>query len=148
MIKSTNIDLTENRDFGERFSFDTPLNIQLSARELNYVNGLYTNDRMSYEEYKLIKKYETIFGKIKHHDASDKVFDKDRRFNEEIEEHCYRCGKHLRIPWLKRQGLCKECNEDMDEKEQLVSNVVDVLQRCPWHKYKELTDSREILQLR
>lgn len=148
MIKARNVDLTEHSDFGELLNFN---NIHIFCKEdfaafkEHFKKG--ANSFMTNDEYDTIKTCIEIFGNPYHFNEFDYVFDKESQFKKEIYEHCYRCGKPLRLPWSEHRGLCDECNSDLDEKKTYVSEPIDILSRCPWSKYA-MRDAREILSLR
>lgn len=143
---SRNIDLTEKGDFGSVHWGDSFDDLVLSNQDIE-IYRLNDDSPMTNETYHRIQKYYSLFGYRYHYNEFNKVFDKDGKFEKEVEEHCYCCGKPLRIPWKKRRGLCEKCNKEYDDKE--ANNIVpfDILPRCPWSGYTML-DSREILSLR
>ena len=96
---STNIDLTENRDFSRvRFQW---LMQNVRLRE----NG----PTMSTDMYRSLSAKEKLFG-IDRHESIDVFRKSDDAWAEEMRTHCQRCGKELRIPWKRNNGLCEECN--------------------------------------
>lgn len=145
MIKSLNVDLTEHSDFGETLKHILFYKEYLETFKEYVKNG--AKSFLTNDEYDAINTYIKIFGIPYHFNQFDYVFDKKDKFEYEIEGHCYRCGKPLRIPWKMYRGLCYECNGDIDEKVPRASEPIDVLARCPWSKYV-MRDSREILSLR
>lgn len=103
---SPKIDLTEHRDFGgTRFAFTGfhPL-----------VERWFDDGNISMDEYDYMCWFEGIFGKFRHKNEKNKVFDKEGAYEKELRTHCHRCGKPLRIPWKIFYDLCEECNEIMD----------------------------------
>lgn len=148
MINSRNVDLTENSDFGKALNFN---NIRIFDKDYfdsfkEYVKGG-TKKNITSDEYDAYDTYIRIFGIHYHFTQFDYVFDKEWKFEKEIDEHCYRCGKPLRIPWRKNRGLCDECNADLLEKTPRISEPIDILSKCPWSKYT-MQDSREMFSLR
>lgn len=148
MIKSRNVDLTEHSDFGKSLNFN---NIDIfykedfsTIKEHLKKNG---NPFITSDEYDAIKTYINFFGNPYHFNEFDYVFDKEMKFEKEIYEHCYRCGKTLRLPWRKQRGLCDKCNSDLDKEKKNAPEPIDLLSRCPWNKYC-IRDQREILSLR
>lgn len=137
---SRNIDLTEKGDFGSVYwdSFD---DLVLSNQDIE-IYRLNDDSPMSNETYHRIQRYYSLFGYRYHYNEFNKVFDKDGKFEKKVEEHCYCCGKPLRIPWKKSRGLCKECNKEYD-----VGDNRYIYGKMPWGKYV-MNDSREILSLR
>ena len=102
----SNIDLTENRDFGFRgpqgISF---IHLALDAEDNEFVTP---------EEYELIRKKEYFFGKRRHDNRKREIFG-IQKFIFNLESHCCRCGKEFRLPWeRKRRDLCNECSEDIE----------------------------------
>ena len=89
---STNIDLTENRDFSrDRF--------QWLIQSMDMLHSLSTKEK--------------IFGRTRH--ESIDVFRKsDDAWAEEMRTHCQRCGKELRIPWKRNRDVCEECNSILE----------------------------------
>ena len=100
---STNIDLTENRDFS-RVHFQWLMqNVRL--RE----NG----PTMSTDMYHSLSAKEKLFG-IARYESIDIFRKSDEAWAEEMRTHCQRCGKELRIPWKRNMGLCEECNSILE----------------------------------
>lgn len=130
MITSRNIDLTENNDFGYEITFLSD-NFEL----IRIDDGTPTSHA------------NIIFGKRYHKNEYNCVFDVDRNYEKDIEQHCQCCGKPLRIPWIEYRGLCEKCDEYFYTKESRVSEPIDILAKCPWHKYA-MSDSREVLSLK
>lgn len=142
MISSRNIDLTENNDFG--FSNDfTSLEIRPISSDDILSLHLDSSVPITYDTYLKIWEYESIFGERCHHNEFIDVFDKSEKFDNEIEYHCYRCGKPLRIPWRMYRGLCDDCNEYID----LYRNESDLDNRVPW-KQNQIYSSSDVLSLR
>ena len=109
-----NIDLTANRDFsgGGRINFTGLLRtIDLDA------------EAMSTDEYEVICWWEGIFGRKRHYNEKNKVFDEDRKYYERWRDTCVRCGKPLRCPWKRAGELCVDCAEVLDTS------------RLPWIEY-------------
>lgn len=130
MIISRNVDLTEYNDFGYEVSF---LSDGFELIRIGEYDTPFSNNH--------------IFGKRYHRNEYNRIFDVDRKFERDVAQHCYCCGKPLRIPWIKYGGLCEKCDGYLDTKVTRVSEPIDVLARCPWHKY-EMSDSREVLSLK
>lgn len=137
---SLKVDLTENRDFSEQQGIGS---VVISSDIMSSIRILRENDMMSIEEYFLISKYENIFGrKHIHANRAEIIFNKEEIFEEEIHQHCKRCGKLLRIPWKRKRGLCIDCNYALKRQE-----------RCeiPWKEIKARNipeDDRDVLRLR
>lgn len=107
MINDEKIDLTERRDFGT-----SGLITEIGAFERDsLVDFAYSGGNMTNDEYEALTRYERVFGRRRHFNEWLDVFRKDEReyFNE-MRTHCYRCGKEIRVPWLKRYDLCPECD--------------------------------------
>lgn len=110
---SPKIDLTLNREFT---SGEIDVNVSNSVRYVEI--DLITNDEaMTVDEYAHIFRFETLFGKRRHKNEKNTVFDKEKRYINELETHCQRCGKELRLPWngIMYFDLCRECNEAVNE---------------------------------
>ena len=86
---STNIDLTEHRDF---ISHHVKWLIQ-------------SMDSLSAKE--------KLFG-IARHESIDIFRKSDEAWAEEMRTHCQRCGKELRIPWKRNKGVCEACNSILE----------------------------------
>ena len=101
---STNIDLTENRDFS-RVHFQWLMqNVRL--RENGHI--------MSTDMYRSLSAKEKLFG-IARHESIDIFRKSDEAWAEEMRTHCQRCGKELRIPWKRNNGVCEECNSILEK---------------------------------
>ena len=137
---SLKVDLTENRDFSEQQDIRP---VVISPDIMSSVRISRENDMMSTEEYFLISKYENIFGrKHIHANRAEIIFNKEENFEEEIHQHCQRCGKLLRIPWKRKRGLCIDCSYDLE-----------IQDRCKilWKETKVRNipeDDRDVLRLR
>ena len=108
------IDLTDNHDFSQ------------GMIEMDTLTGIYLDQElMTPEQYETIVRWESIFGKKRHDNRKDKIFDKDVRYERSLEDHCQRCGVELKAPWKRFYGLCNRCND-------IVQNDV---QRIPWKVY-------------
>ena len=101
---STNIDLTENRDFS-RVNFQW---LMQSVRPIE--NG----PTMSTDMYHSLSAKEKLFG-IARHESIDVFRKSDEAWAEEMRTHCQRCGKELRIPWKRNNGVCEECNSILEK---------------------------------
>ena len=101
---STNIDLTENRDFS-RVNFQW---LMQSVRPIE--NG----PTMSTDMYRSLSAKEKLFG-IARHESIDIFRKSDDVWGEEMRTHCQRCGKELRIPWKRNNGVCEECNSILEK---------------------------------
>ena len=100
---STNIDLTENRDFSRvRFQW-----LMQNVRLIE--NG----PTMPTDMYHSLSAKEKLFG-IARHESIDVFRKSDDVWTEEMRTHCQRCGKELRIPWKRNKGVCEECNSILE----------------------------------
>ena len=119
-----NIDLTENRDFGGSFqttAMDIPDNI------------------MTLEDYDKIIRRETIFGKKRHTNGKHRIFGRTT-FVKNLESHCYRCGKELKLPWERnRMELCKQCSDKVKHDNQYL--------KFPWN-YISIIRTDDLFNLR
>ena len=119
-----NIDLTENRDFGGSFqttAMDIPDNI------------------MTIEDYDKIIRRETIFGKKRHTNGKHRIFGRTT-FVKNLESHCYRCGKELKLPWERnRMELCKQCSDKVKHDNQYL--------KFPWN-YISIIRTDDLFNLR
>ena len=101
---STNIDLTENRDFSRAHFQWLVQNVQLIE------NG----PTMSTDMYHSLSAKEKLFG-IARHESIDIFRKSDEEWGEEMRTHCQRCGNELRIPWKRNNGVCEECNSILEK---------------------------------
>ena len=101
---STNIDLTENRDFSRVHLQWLMQNVRL--RENGHI--------MSTDMYNSLSAKEKLFG-IARHESIDIFRKSDEEWGEEMRTHCQRCGKELRIPWKRNNGVCEECNSILEK---------------------------------
>ena len=137
---SLKVDLTENRDFSKQLYIS---NVIISPEIMSSIISLRENDMMTNEEYFLTFKYENIFGKKHVHiNRAEIIFNKEEKFEEEMRQHCQRCGKLLRIPWKRKHDLCIDCDYELERQE-----------RCeiPWKEIKARNipeDDRDVLRLR
>ena len=137
---SLKVDLTENRDFSKQLYISNAI---ISPEIMSSIISLRENDMMTNEEYFLISKYENIFGKKHVHiNRAESIFNKEEKFEEEMRQHCQRCGKLLRIPWKRKHDLCIDCDYELERQE-----------RCeiPWKEIKARNipeDDRDVLRLR
>lgn len=100
---STNIDLTENREFSRvRFQW-----LMQNVRHIE--NG----PTMSMDVYRSLSPKEKLFG-IARHERIDIFRKSDEAWAEEMRTHCQRCGNELRIPWKRNMGVCEECNSILE----------------------------------
>ena len=100
---STNIDLTENRDFSRvRFQW-----------LIQNVRPIENGPTMSTDMYRSLSAKEKLFG-IARHESIDVFRKSDDAWAEEIRTHCQRCGKELRIPWKRNRDVCEECNSILE----------------------------------
>lgn len=114
----SNIDLTEKADFGQPslIIMDVPVGLDLDDFD--------SENKMSYNEYNSLIRWESIFGKRKHINQKWNIFPRNGlnvSYGSENPHtlYCSRCGKVIRIPWKnygwrslwKKQGLCSECSE-------------------------------------
>lgn len=109
----SNIDLTENRDFGGGETEDTLVSIYLDA------------ELMTPEQYETVIRWERIFGKKRHTNEKNSLFDEETPFIDIWRNKCQRCGKEL-APWNITYSLCRDCNR-------IVENNV---QQIPWRTYR------------
>lgn len=115
-----NIDLTENRDFGGSF---TPI-------ELSKADNI-----MTLEDYRR----ESIFGKKRHTNGKHHIFGRTT-FVKNLESHCYRCGKELKLPWERnRMELCKQCSDKVKHDNQYL--------KFPWN-YISIIRTDDLFNLR
>ena len=100
---STNIDLTENRDFSRvRFQW-----------LIQNVGPIENGPTMSTDMYRSLSAKEKLFG-IARHESIDVFRKSDDAWAEEMRTHCQRCGKELRIPWKRNRDVCEECNSILE----------------------------------
>lgn len=119
-----NIDLTENRDFGGSF--------QITAMDI-------PNNIMTLEDYDKIIRRETIFGKKRHTNGKHRIFGRTT-FVKNLESHCYRCGKELKLPWERnRMELCKQCSDKVKHDNQYL--------KFPWN-YISIIRTDDLFNLR
>lgn len=101
---SINIDLTENRDFS-RAHFQWLI---------QNVRPIENGPTMSTDMYRSLSAKEKLFG-IDRHESIDIFRKSDEAWAEEMRTHCQRCGKELRIPWKRNNGVCEECNSILEK---------------------------------
>ena len=101
---STNIDLTENRDFSRAHFQWLMQNVRLIE------NG----PTMSTDMYHSLSAKEKLFG-IARHESIDIFCKSYESWAEEMRTHCQRCGNELRIPWKRNNGVCEECNSILEK---------------------------------
>ena len=119
-----NIDLTENRDFGGSF--------QITAMDI-------PDNIMTLEDYDKIIRRESIFGKKRHTNGKHRIFGRTT-FVKNLESHCYRCGKELKLPWERnRMELCKQCSDKGKHDNQYL--------KFPWN-YISIIRTDDLLNLR
>ena len=100
---STNIYLTENRDFSRvRFQW-----------LIQNVGPIENGPTMSTDMYRSLSAKEKLFG-IARHESIDVFRKSDDAWAEEMRTHCQRCGKELRIPWKRNRDVCEECNSILE----------------------------------
>ena len=117
----SNIDLTEKADFGQPslIIMDVPVGLDLDDFD--------SENKMSYNEYNSLIRWESIFGKRKHINQKWSIFPRNGLNVSYGSEnpytlYCARCGKAIRIPWKnygshrpwKNYELCSECNEKIE----------------------------------
>ena len=116
----SNIDLTEKADFGRPFLImEIPVDLDLDDFD--------SENKMSYNEYNSLIRWESIFGKRKHINQKWSIFPRNGlnvSYGSENPHtlYCSRCGKVIRIPWKnyeshrpwKNYRLCSECNEKIE----------------------------------
>lgn len=129
---SPKIDLTLNREFT---SGEIDVNISNSVRYVE-IDLITDDEAMTVDEYAHIFRFETLFGKRRHQNEKNKVFDKEKRYINELKTHCQRCGKEFRLPWndIMCFDLCKECNDAVNES----------LGKIPWKREYEGLSHRNI----
>ena len=119
-----NIDLTENRDFGGSF--------QITAMDI-------PDNIMTLEDYDKIIRRESIFGKKRHTNGKHRIFGRTT-FVKNLEFHCYRCGKELKLPWERnRMELCKQCSDKVKHDNQYL--------KFPWN-YISIIRTDDLFNLR
>ena len=119
-----NIDLTENRDFGGSF--------QITAMDI-------PDNIMTLEDYEKIIRRESIFGKKRHTNGKHHIFGRTT-FVKNLESHCYRCGKELKLPWERnRMELCKQCSDKVKHDNQYL--------KFPWN-YISIIRTDDLFNLR
>lgn len=119
-----NIDLTENRDFGSSF--------QIIEKD-------YPEDTMTSEDYEKIIRRKSIFGKKTHINGKYRIFGRTT-FVKNLESHCYRCGKELKLPWERnRMELCKQCSDKVKHDNQYL--------KFPWN-YISIIRTDDLFNLR
>lgn len=124
-----NIDLTENRDFGGSF--------QITA--MGFPIELSEADNMTPEDYEKIIRRESIFGKKRHTNGKHRIFGRTT-FVKNLESHCYRCGKELKLPWERnRMELCKQCSDKVKHDNQYL--------KFPWN-YISIIRTDDLFNLR
>ena len=101
---STNIDLTENRDFSR-------VNFQWLIQNVGPIEN---GPTMSMDMYRSLSAKEKLFG-IARHESIDIFSKSDDAWAEEMRTHCQRCGKELRIPWKRNRDVCEECNSILEK---------------------------------
>lgn len=126
-----NIDLTENRDFGG--SFQT-IAMNIPPIELSEADNI-----MTLEDYDKIIRRESIFGKKRHTNGKHHIFGRTT-FVKNLESHCYRCGKELKLPWERnRMELCKQCSDKVKHDNQYL--------KFPWN-YISIIRTDDLFNLR
>ncbi len=125
-----NIDLTENRDFGGSFQI-TAMDIPIELSEADNI--------MTTEDYEKIIRRESIFGKKRHTNGKHRIFERTT-FVKNLESHCYRCGKELKLPWERnRMELCKQCSDKVKHDNQYL--------KFPWN-YISIIRTDDLFNLR
>ena len=125
-----NIDLTENRDFGGSFQ-TTAMGIPIELSEADNI--------MTTEDYEKIIRRESIFGKKRHTNGKHRIFERTT-FVKNLESHCYRCGKELKLPWERnRMELCKQCSDKVKHDNQYL--------KFPWN-YISIIRTDDLFNLR
>lgn len=125
-----NIDLTENRDFGGNFQI-TAMDIPIELSEADNI--------MTTEDYEKIIRRESIFGKKRHTNGKHRIFGRTT-FVKNLESHCYRCGKELKLPWERnRMELCKQCSDKVKHDNQYL--------KFPWN-YISIIRTDDLFNLR
>ena len=125
-----NIDLTENRDFGGSFQI-TAMGFPIEMSEADNI--------MTTEDYDKIIRRESIFGKKRHTNGKHRIFGRTT-FVKNLESHCYRCGKELKLPWERnRMELCKQCSDKVKHDNQYL--------KFPWN-YISIIRTDDLFNLR
>ena len=125
-----NIDLTENRDFGGSFQI-TAMGFPIEMSEADNI--------MTTEDYEKIIRRESIFGKKRHTNGKHRIFERTT-FVKNLESHCYRCGKELKLPWERnRMELCKQCSDKVKHDNQYL--------KFPWN-YISIIRTDDLFNLR
>ena len=131
---SGRIDLTANHDFRGSQT--------ITEMDITVFDRWYSDGPISNEEYDYLSWWEGMFGRTRHTNEKRRVFGDDKRYEEEMRCHCYRCGIELKMPWNRFYGLCRECNDVVDSS----------VQRIPWKVYRASSDRRneasEVFNLR
>lgn len=120
---SDKIDLTENRDFRGKPTIVIDIN-DVRLRES------ITND-----EWEALSKHENIFGRKYHYTEMLDVFSDPESFEQEMREHCQRCGKLLRMPWKVRYDICERCDE-------ILASEFSGKTKFPWPSTKSFISNR------
>ena len=121
-----NIDLTENRDFGDSF-------------QITEMNIWEADNIMTTEDYEKIIRRESIFGKKIHTNGNHRIFGRTT-FVKNLESRCYRCGKELKLPWERnRMELCKQCSDKVKHDNQYL--------KFPWN-YISIIRTDDLFNLR
>lgn len=126
-----NIDLTENRDFSGGFQITAAMNTPIELSEADNI--------MTLEDYDKIIRRESIFGKKRHTNGKHHIFGRTT-FVKNLESHCYKCGKELKLPWERnRMELCKQCSDKVKHDNQYL--------KFPWN-YISIIRTDDLFNLR
>ena len=134
---SHDIDLTENRDFSGGnviiWQLDIPTPEDWEDMEL-----------MTNDQWEAVVEHERIFGRKRHINQKDKIFDwkNSNRLNI-FKSQCARCGKVFRIPWDNLGGICRKCDSEVE---------TSSYDKIPWKIYDSTwnprNDPKDIFNLR
>lgn len=106
---SRNIDLTEHHDFSQGGELD------VSADTLIYYGNIVNNDNMSVDQHMAIVWWESIFGKTRHTNMKNQIFDKiSSKYDNKYDTKCRRCGQNISAPWNRIYDICMDCHNILE----------------------------------